>query len=378
MNEILVSVVLPSYNHEKFIIDALQSVISQDYPNIELIIIDDASTDNSCIIIDDFIKQHPLRKIKYIRHEQNAGAVNTLNELFDLAEGDYVALINSDDVWDHSKIRQQVQVLSDFPEIGAVFTHASFINDKGKVLGASALPYSDFFVKENQPQGHWLRDFFFHYNSLCHSSMMIRKSIHKEIGEYDSRYKQLPDFDYWIRLLKKYEIFIVQQKLVFFRLHEGNVSKPNLNALRVNDYEISIIMGDFFSKFPDELFVNGFSDFFIIQDPEFQPNLECEKAFLFIHPRALNETIFNNLGLSRLYTLMKEPTIKSILKSKYDFSETNLHELVSKTPIFIGKFSIIANLLEKFFYFAKSVLIKFGFFSNIVYGARKRLRNKYE
>ncbi len=224
-----VSVVMCVYNHEKFVSETIESVINQTYQDWEFIITNDGSTDRSL----DIIKQYDDPRIKLFSFEKNSGARVARNNSIKHATGEYIAVINSDDVWMLNKLEKQVNFLDKNSDIGAVFAYAAFINDDSEDIGYDH-HYGHIFNQHNRSRLEWLRDFFLAGNCLCHPSVVIRKVCHEYLGLYDERLGQLADFDMWVRLATKYQIHILPENLVKFRLlkNQGNISgnTPNNNS----------------------------------------------------------------------------------------------------------------------------------------------------
>ena len=204
----LVSIIIPAYNHEKYIYDCINSVLNQTYTNIEVLVEDDCSTDKTREVISK-IKDDRLKKIY---SKKNKGVVNTINELSNKCNGKYIAVIGSDDIWYPTKIEEQVQVFEKNPKLGAVFTEVDFIDENGK-------KYTDkkVFNYENVSSSKRIKMFYDIGNHLCHPSSMIRQKVFKDIGEYNNAYRQLHDYDYWTRLLQKYDVHIINKKLMAYR-----------------------------------------------------------------------------------------------------------------------------------------------------------------
>ena len=209
------------YNHEKFVSETIESVINQTYQDWEFIITNDDSSDRSL----DIIQQYDDPRIKLFSFDKNAGARVARNNSIKNATGEYIAVINSDDVWIPNKLEKQVDFLDKNSEIGAVFTYAAFINDDSEDIGYDH-HYGHIFNQHNRSRLEWLRDFFLAGNCLCHPSVLIRKICHEYLGLYDERLGQLEDFDMWVRLATKYQIHILPENLVKFRLlkNQGNIS----------------------------------------------------------------------------------------------------------------------------------------------------------
>jgi glycosyltransferase involved in cell wall biosynthesis len=216
-----VSVILTSFNHEKYIREAIESTLNQTFTDFELIIWDDCSSDNSW----DLINQYTDPRIKAYRNEINIGGNLYVNKaISDVVSGQYIAMHHSDDVWELNKLQQQVDFLDTCPEIGAVFTNALAINEDSLPFADKQHPYSNVFNKTNRTRHEWLRLFFNEGNALCHPSMLIRKQCYVDCGLYRPMLGQLPDFDMWIRLCLKYEIYVLPEKLVKFRVRDNEAN----------------------------------------------------------------------------------------------------------------------------------------------------------
>ncbi len=220
-----VSVIIPSYNHEKFVAEAIQSVLSQTYQDFEIIITDDASSDQSV----NAIKQFTDPRIRFFCFTENQGGSATTNHCIKQARGKYIALLNSDDIFLPNKLSKQVAYLETHHHCAAVFSHAQVIHENGEPFTDDNNFYVQVFTQKNRTRYEWLNLFFYHGNCLCHPSMLIRKECFDRYGLYDSRLAQLDDFDMWIRLCLNHEIHILQEKLIKFRVLRGN---KNASALR--------------------------------------------------------------------------------------------------------------------------------------------------
>ena len=217
-----VSVILTSYNHAEYIKYAIESVLNQTYTDYELIIWDDCSTDKSWEIINSY--KDP--RIKAYRSEKNMWC-GYINKTLDLASGKYIAIHHSDDIWEPEKLEKQVRFLDSHPKHGAVFSLAEIIDDNGAPFANTDHFYCSIFNKENRSRHQWLNFFFYNCNCICHPSILIRKECYETVGYYDSRLAQLPDFDMWVRLCMKYEIHIIHENLIKFRLHENRSNESD-------------------------------------------------------------------------------------------------------------------------------------------------------
>jgi glycosyltransferase involved in cell wall biosynthesis len=218
-----VSVILTSFNHEKYIREAIESVLNQVFTDFELIIWDDCSSDNSWHIIS----QYSDPRIKTFRNEVTKGPVEGVNKaISEVTSGKYIGIHHSDDVWEVEKLKKQVAFLDSHPEIGAVFTNALAIGEDSGLLNDTSHFYSNIFDQPNRTRHEWLNYFFYRGNALCHPSLLIRKRCYSDCGPYRFGLAQMADFDMWIRLCLKYEIRVLPEKLIRFRVRgkEANAS----------------------------------------------------------------------------------------------------------------------------------------------------------
>lgn len=209
------SIFMTSYNHARFLEKAIQSVLDQTYDDFELFIVDDASTDNSWEIIQSF---HDPR-LKALRNETNRHSKKQLRKYIrEEASGDIIAIHHSDNIWAPEKLAKQIAILQGHPEIGAVFTHTEVIDETGNPINDPSNFFYSIFDQPNRTRHGWLNFFFYNSNALCHPSVVIRKECFQRCGSYRPGFKQIPDLDLWVRLCLQYEISIIQDKLIQYRI----------------------------------------------------------------------------------------------------------------------------------------------------------------
>lgn len=340
-----ISVIIPSYNHSKFLKKAIDSVLNQSYKDFELIILDDCSTDNSVKIINSYQD----KRIKKYFNEKNSGAVNTLNQLINMATGEYIALLNSDDYWDEKKLEIQIEYLENNPSVAACFTWTDFVDEHNKGIFDSEIVPLDLFQKGNLTQSEWLKFLFDNGNCLCHPSVMIRSKIYNEIGMYKNIFRQLPDFEFWIRLIKKYNIHIIEQNLTHFRiLSKEGTNSSHLNECNKNlmNYEMYVIKEKFLDDCNDHLFYEAFKDQIINkQCINNSVMLEFEKCIILYDSRYYNQ-IGRLIGYKRLGELLLDSKTAHLLEKKYLFTEKDLFSLGEKiTPLDVQYFEY--QIIEK-------------------------------
>jgi hypothetical protein len=221
-----ISIVVPSYNHERFVGAAVASALAQTFTDIEVIAVDDASTDGSAAVLDAI--RDP--RFRYVVHPQNRGCSATLNTGIRLATGEYLAVLDSDDLFLPHKLARQLEVLEANPTLGAVFSLCEVIDESGSSVPDDSMARKAAEMNQaNRPRHAWLARFFDDGNCLCHPTSVMRTALFDELGLYDERLAQLQDFDMWLRLLRRYEIFIVQEKLACYRWARAGT---NLSAAR--------------------------------------------------------------------------------------------------------------------------------------------------
>lgn len=318
----LVSVIMAAYNHEKYISDAINSVLNQTYENIEIIVEDDCSTDSTA----EKIKKIKDKRLKKIYSKKNKGAVATMNHLVSLCNGDYIAILGSDDVWYPNKIEVQLKQFKD-DNIGAVFSLADIIDENGERYEDDVDFSSDVFKSENMSRGKRMRKFFEIGNHLCHPSSIIPKKVMDEIGPYNEMYRQLHDFDYWVRIVSKYDIAVVDDRLLGYRRFKSKINLSNSSIssnIRVMNEHYNIIK-KLFNIIPNDDFIDGFSDLFRNKKSSTNDELFCEK---FLILKKINSFKVNNkqLALDMLFDCENTRKITKLLEEKYNYSLNDFYK----------------------------------------------------
>lgn len=198
----LVSIVTPSFNQDRYLEETIQSVLSQDYPHIEYMVIDGSSTDTTVNVI----KRHE-HKLAWWISERDQGQTDAINKGFGRARGNILAWINSDDTYEPGAVTAAVKYLQDHPEIGMVYGDCNYINESGKVIGKFNSAQTDYRLLR---QG---------YTHIPQQTTFFRANLWKQVGPLDPSFYFAMDYDLWTRIAARAPIQYVPQTWANFRLH---------------------------------------------------------------------------------------------------------------------------------------------------------------
>ena len=210
MNSPAISVVMTAYNTEKYIKEAIESILNQTFKNFEFIIVDDGSTDNTRLIIEEYAKKDG--RIKVIYNETNLGIVFSSNKAIKIAKGKYIAIMDSDDISKASRLEQQFAFMESNPKVGVCGTNVILINKDGQKIGYKSFPETDEKCKKA----------FFFCNPFAHNTVMLRRECFDEFGYYDNDFLNAQDLEIYMRFGQKYKLHNLQEYLVYYRIHGQN------------------------------------------------------------------------------------------------------------------------------------------------------------
>lgn len=209
----IISIVMPAYNGEDFIGVAVASVLRQTYPQFELVVVDDASTDRTAAMVTGF--NDP--RIRFIRNEHNIGLVANLNKGIRASRGELVCWLNQDDFFYDAKLARQLEVFDSNAAIGACFCQKDDVDLNGRLQ--QRFNPSDIRISE---EDHLVQLFGGCY--LAAPSVMMRREVFDVLGGFDPQYSIAFDYDMWFRLKKQYNFTVIYESLMAFRHHAGNLS----------------------------------------------------------------------------------------------------------------------------------------------------------
>ena len=211
-----VSIIIPTYNRAKLLTEAVRSLQQQTYENIEIIIVDDCSTDDTAQAVEKLDDG----RIIYVKHDVNKGGSEARNTGIKHATGDYIGFLDSDDQWQSDKLERQLAVFRENPDFGIVYTGM-------KVYQGSYL------VKEVIPkyQGDLLTKLIESNCIYTTSSILVKKEVLEEVGGFDSSLPSCQDWDFYLRLAQVSRFGFVEDSLVLYYLHPGDRISTNHEAV---------------------------------------------------------------------------------------------------------------------------------------------------
>lgn len=258
--ESLISVVMPVYNGEKYLREAIESILNQTYQNFEFLIINDGSTDAS----EEIIRSFSDSRIVYLQNDKNRGLVYTLNYGINVAKGEYIARMDADDISEPTRFERQLEVFLNDQEIGICGTWA-------KIIGSEIA-----FKVETEHEKIKCKLLF--GNQFIHSSIMFNKALLDKSGiKYEENDFPAEDFAFWIKLSQSVKMLNISQCLLDYRIHPSQIStasserqKQRTNELQIqqiskflnyepsiNEKKIHLLLANPDQEIPDALSLKG-------------------------------------------------------------------------------------------------------------------------
>ena len=330
MDKPLVSVCINSYNVENYIVENIKSVIEQTYRNLQIIIVDDASSDKTVSIIKENFSDD---RIELYERKVNYHISYTLNEAIGHAKGKYVFHVDSDDVLAPEIIEKQVDFLESHPDYAAAFTTLEVIDENGNICDQSFDYVRDWFKNPPENREKMLRFFYYNLNFLSHTGSMIRKSVLDEVGYHNGSLCYLHDYDLWTRVIIRYPIHVFKENLAFYRITDTNNSTFNLKMFKIHHYEQAMIAKRFIDSCPDDLFLRVFADKLRFKGEHTHEETELEKAFLLadgIYAYKQNKI----LCVMKLSELFSKPGYAEIAREKFGFTIRDFLDLEAENLLY--------------------------------------------
>ena len=245
----LISVVIPAYNHERFIGPAIESVLNQTHQNFELIIVDDGSTDNTAAVISEYKDE----RITYVWQE-NQDAFNTINRGMGMASGDYISILNSDDIYTHDRLEKLLKFLTKNNLVCGI-SDVIPISDDGDVFEDPDFGWNqwhkknrDHFFKTGDIYAGFLQGNFM----VTTSNLFMTHSAYKKVGGFSSL-RYLHDYDYIFRMMLAHPDqvgYLHDECLMYYRIHSGNTLSEA--AITGREQDLMVIKKYMLERIPEE------------------------------------------------------------------------------------------------------------------------------
>lgn len=210
-----VSVVLPVYNCERYLREALESVLNQSFKDFETVVVDDGSGS----IIKEYIS---LAGFTIVTHKENMGICRSLNDGIEKSTGEYIAIQHADDVSLPDRLEKQVRYLDTHPGTGLVAGLIQYVDKKG---GKKKDDWWLKKIREVEDDPGIIRNTLLEQNIIPHSTVMFRKRITETTGLYDPNAFPTEDYDYWLRISEQHNIGLIHDVLCLYRRHRKQLTK---------------------------------------------------------------------------------------------------------------------------------------------------------
>lgn len=215
-----VSIVLPVYNGEENVGKAIESILKQEDVLFELIVVNDCSTDRTREIIEKYARED--ERIKIINNEKNMKLPSSLNIGFEYATGEYWTWTSDDNILKSNMLKRLVSYLEKDEEVGMVYGNITNIDGNGIVIGEQQLGEPDM-ISISNPVG---------------ACFLYRREVATQVGRYDENLFLAEDYDYWIRICKKFKVSHVKENLYYYRVHEKSLSATKKEQVKVQTYKV--------------------------------------------------------------------------------------------------------------------------------------------
>lgn len=320
----MVSVLMCTYNREKYLNRVIDSVLGQTYQELELIIVDDGSTDGT----EELISNYQDQRIRYLKLDRNSFYCYAANYGLSHCKGEYVAFINSDDLWMPDKLEKQIRFLKENTQYGACFTRIDLIDDEENEISDECPDMKNVFERKFTSQKECLSMLLKQGNFLCHPSAVVRREILDQVGQFNLMYCQLADYDLWIRIVSETPVYILEDHLVKFRWDMKKKDQISMatreNTIRTFNEQI-LIRKHAVDELPDEKFSAFFREEFKNQDSVTHLEIEFEKAF-WLAGCMKEAPELKVLGIEKLEQVMREEKAMETLREHFHMDIFDLYQ----------------------------------------------------
>ncbi|MBA4321165.1 MAG: glycosyl transferase, partial [Flavobacterium sp.] len=226
-NEPKISVLMPAYNAEKYIAEAIESILNQTFKDFEFIIVDDCSTDKTWEIIQEYTKKD--ERIVALKNEKNLGIAGNRNKLIGMAKGKYIVWQDADDISFPERLNHQHCFMEENREVGICGGWLEFFDDSGKTS-----------VRKYKTDDANIRKTIFRFSPVAQPGAIIRKKVIDEVGQYDLNYPPAEDLDMSFRIGKEYKFANLQEAVIKYRENKAGATFSKLKFIELKTISIRL------------------------------------------------------------------------------------------------------------------------------------------
>lgn len=234
---------MPCFNHGRYVVESAEAILNQSFANIELIIVDDCSSDDSWEQIQRLA--HRDARVKPIRHPHNQGASKSRNDGLRAAVGEFVGFCDADDVWEANKLERQLDMLGSNPECDLVYCDSIIIDEHGKPNG---IYFSQMFPPPSPASGLLFGELV-RRNFINMQSVLMRRDCMIQVGYFDEKIKWVEDWWYWVRVSHRHRFHYSTEVLARYRIHSASTNKVQKRGYNINRFKVYRLIQ---KHFPDQ------------------------------------------------------------------------------------------------------------------------------
>lgn len=319
-----VSVIMPCYNHGKYVGEAISSVLNQTYTDFEFLIVENGSADNSWDVISGFHDER-MRVWRFEKNDMD-GAMELMVKA---TRGKYVAQMFSDDYWEPEKLMKQVNALENNPDYMASATWSVLCDENLNVIEGE----KDTFIQKNRSRTEWIKQLLDRGNCLPAPSLIARRDLYLRFYKATGGTYQIPDWYQWLVMLKETNIYMIEEVLTKNRVHRdsANISLVESEATQIRVItEYTILISQIIEEMSDEDFVEVFRDMMV--NPSATGHLEiiCEKLLVLMKKCAKNGNFAESVlrYFYKYYSYEENGVyVSDVLRQKYNYSRVDFKNL---------------------------------------------------
>ena len=226
------SVIMPCFNHARFVVESAKAILDQSFPDLELIIVDDCSADSSWQVIQDIAEKDS--RVKAIRHSQNQGASKSRNDGLRAATGDFIGFCDADDIWEKHKLKLQIELLQKDPSYDVTYCDSIIIDENGVPSGVR---FNQMFPLPDPASGLLFQSLLL-TNFVNMQSVLMRKECISRVGYFDEKVKWVEDWWYWVQLAKRHRFLYWSEPLARYRVHTRSTNRVQARGYNINRFKV--------------------------------------------------------------------------------------------------------------------------------------------